>query len=201
MNKKYLTIPLVCISTLILNGCVVAALAPLAGLANGSRENKITANVDENSFTPAVRNAFIHAKTLGVVAGDPSAIRAADLFETRGGYTVNLDRVTAKTGEMLGSERRDALGKLCKVKGTDLALLGYVSKTSSGNGLMGAVTGRAEMNQTWIMDMLVCKSKTALSFGGSLMFDGGIMNQKTSAEFAEMTGAELGSKILAAIGK
>lgn len=99
MSKNYLTMT-VCLSMFALSGCMVAAIAPLASLANGARENKITVTVDENTFTQSVRDAFLRAKSLGVVAADPSAIKAADLFETRGGYLVSIDRVTAKTGEI-----------------------------------------------------------------------------------------------------
>lgn len=93
------------------------------------------------------------------------------------------------------------MSKLCGAKHPDLALLGYVSKTESGNAMLGAVTGRAELKQDWVMNVLSCRSKATYSFGGTLQFDGGVMNQKTSTEFNEMIGAELGGKILAAIGK
>ena len=79
---------------------------PAASNLNGARESTVQTVIDDKTFTEDVRNAFLRAKYLGIVASDPTAIRVADLFERRGGYIVKLDRVAA--GEMTGSERRDA---------------------------------------------------------------------------------------------
>lgn len=192
---------LVCAAAIALSGCMAAVVAPLASIANGSRENLITVTIDDKTFTPAVRDAWLQAKHLGVVAGDPAAIKAADLFETRGGYTVSVDRTTAKTGEMLGSERREALSRLCSSRHPDLAMLGYTTKTETGHEMIGAIIGRAGVKEYWTMDMLACRTKTALSFGGIMEFDSGVFNQKAQSEYNELVGAEIGGKILAALGK
>lgn len=189
----------------LLSGCVALAIAPAAalvgGMANGSRENIIQVTIDEKTFTPEVRAALLNAKSLMIVAGDRASIKAADLFETRGGYVVGIDRPTAKVGEMTGSERRDVLRKLCaNSQNPDVAMLGRVTRTETGNMMVGALTGRAKMKMDWIEEMLVCRTNTAQSFGGTLEFDGGIYNQKAESEFEELLGAEIGGKILDAIG-
>lgn len=199
---RHLTVILACATAAIaLSGCMAAVVAPVAGYVNGARENSITATIDDKTFTPAVRDAWLHATHLGVVASDPAAIKAADLLETRGGYKVSIDRTTANTGEMLGSERREALSNLCGTKHTDLAMMGYITKTETGNTMLGALTGRAGVKKNWTMDMLVCRTKTTLSFGGILEIDQGIYNLKEQSENNEKVGEEIGGKILAALGK
>ncbi len=85
------------IGAALLSGCMAVALAPLAGIANGARENIIQVTIDEKTFTPEVRASLLNAKSLAIVAGDRSAIKAADLFESRGGYQVTIDRSTAES--------------------------------------------------------------------------------------------------------
>lgn len=194
-----------CATAVMLSGCMVAPMVagiamPAASNLNGARESAIQTTIDDKTFTEDVRSAFLNAKYLGIVANDPTAIKVADLFEKRGGYIVKLDRVAA--GEMTGSERRDALQRLCSSRKTDLALLGRITKTdSSGNGLTGALTGRVTLKESWTIEMLSCRAKTPLSFDGVLAFDIGSNNQKTQAEYAEMIGAGIGGQILAALGK
>lgn len=144
---------------------------------------------------------MLHAKSLAIVAGDRSAIKAADLFETRGGYQVTIDRPAAKVGEMTGSERREVLRKLCATPRIDIAMMGRTTRTETGNMMMGALTGRAKVKNDWVMELLVCRGNTAHSFGGTFEFDAGIYNQKAEAEYEELIGAEIGGKILDAIGK
>lgn len=194
-----------CATAMVLSGCMGASMVagiaiPAASNLNGARESAIQTTIDDKTFTDDVRNAFLNAKYLGIVANDLTAIKVADLFEKRGGYIVKLDRVAA--GEMTGSERRDALQKLCNSRQTDLALIGRITKTdSSGNGLTGVFTGRVTLKESWTIEMLPCRAKTPLSFDGVLAFDIGSNNQKTQAEYAEMIGAGIGGQILAALGK
>lgn len=164
-------------------------------------ENSIEVTVDESNFSPAARDTLRKARNLGVVSMDGASIKAADLFETRGGYIVKIDRQAAKAGEMTGSERREALANLCKTPGIEVALLGRVVKTESGSTVAAVFTGRAKVDQNWIMDMLECKNRAFNTFGGALKMNLGIYNNKSQQEFEELIGAEIGSKILAAIGR
>jgi hypothetical protein len=188
-----------------LSGCMALALAPAAmavgGIANSSRGTLVTVTVDQQTFTPEIRATLANAKSLAIVAGDRSAIKAADLFETRGGYTVTIDRPSAKVGEMTSSERRDVLRKLCVSPCPDVALIGRTTRTETGNMLMGAVTGRANVKNEWAMDILECRTDTARTFGGTFEFDAGMWNPKVQSEHEEMIGAEIGGKILDAIGR
>lgn len=188
-----------------LSGCMALALAPAVftagSMANGSRETQVTVTVDPQTFTPEVRSTLSNAKSLAIVAGDRSAIKAADLFETRGGYVVTIDRPTAKVGEMTGSERRDALRKLCSNSHPDVAMMGRTTRTETGNGLMGVLTGRGNVKNDWSMEILECRTNTARAFGGTFEMDVGVLNQKVQAEYEELVGAEIGGKILDAIGR
>lgn len=205
MDQEYIRTAGVCISTMMLTGCVAASMvagiaAPAAANLNGARESTIQTTIDDKTFTSDVRNAFLNAKYMGIVAADPTAIKVADVFEKRGGYIVKLDRIAA--GEMTGSERRNALQKLCSLRQTDLALLGRITKTdSSKNGFMGALAGRATLKENWTVEMLSCRAKTFQSFDGALEYDVGMNSQKSQAEYAEMIGAGIGGRILAALGK
>ena len=209
MSKNLMRLPtgktviviLSAIAVTLLTGCVAVALAPLAGMANGARENAILVTVDEKTFTPEVRSALRSAKSLAIVAGDRSAIKAADLFESRGGYVVSIDRPSAKVGEMTGSERRETLKKLCASVRPDVSMLGRTERTETGNMMVGALTGRAKVKNDWVMDILVCRTQTTMSFGGTFEIDVGVYNQKANSEYEELIGTEIGSKILDAIGK
>jgi len=192
-------------TVLMLSGCVGASMVagiamPAASNINGARESMVQTTIDDKTFTEEVRNALLQAKYLGIVASNPSAVRVADLFEKRGGYIVKLDRIAA--GEMTGSERRDALQKLCNSRQTDLALMGRTTKTdSSSNGLTTALTGRVTLKENWTIEMLSCRAKTLMSFDGVLEYDIGSNSQKSREEYADMIGAGIGGKILAALGK
>lgn len=190
----------------LLSGCmstasVVADIAvPTISTLNGARENTIQTTIDDKTFTDDVRSAFLNAKNIGVVANDPTVVKVADLFESRGGYNVRLDRVPA--GEMTATERRDELQKLCHTHTTDLALIGRITNTDSkGNGLTSMFTGRVTLKQNWTIEMLSCHSHTPLSFDGTLAYDMGSLGQKTQAEYADMIGNGIGGEILAALGK
>lgn len=189
----------------LLSGCMALALAPavvgVGSMVSGSLENVVKATIDEKTFTPEVHAVLANAKTLAIVAGDRSSIKAADLLESRGGYRVIIDRPTAKVGEMTGSERRDALRKLCASSRADAAMMSRTTKTETGHMMMSVVTGRAKVKQDWVVDLLACPTNTAHSFGGTLEFDGGVYNQKVEAEYEEMFGAEIGGKILEALEK
>lgn len=178
----------------LLTGCVTT-------LVGGVMENSVEVTVDENSFSPTARGVLRNAKTLGVISMDRASIKAADLFETRGGYLVKIDRLAAKAGEMTGSERRDALSQLCKAHSPDVALLGRVVKTEAGSTVAAVFTGRAKVDQNWAMDMLACRTNKFDSFGGALKLNVGIYNANAEAQIEEMIGAEIGTKILSAIGK
>lgn len=192
------------VSLMLLSGCMAAALVPTAlhvgHAVSGSRDNVIQVTIDEKTFTPEVRSAFTTAKTMVVVAGDRASVKAADLFESRGGYQVTVDRTTAKVGEMTGSERREALRKICATARPDLALLGRTTKTETGNMWAGALTGRAKIKNEWTMEMLSCKTGTQRAFGGLFEIDIGLYNQKAESEYEELIGAEIGGKILDALG-
>lgn len=193
------------VSAPLLSGCMALALAPavmgVGSLANGSRDTVVTVTVDLQTFTPEIRATLVNAKSLAIVAGDRSAIKAADLFETRGGYVVTIDRPSAKVGEMTSSERRDVLRKLCVSPRPDVAMMGRTTRTETGNVMLGAVTGRAKVKNEWAMDILECRTNTARAFGGTFEFDAGVWSQKVNAEYEELIGAEIGGKILDAIGR
>ena len=175
-------------------GCVTT-------LVGGLMENSVEVTVEENSFSPTAREELRKAKTLRFIAMDRASIKAADLFETRGGYIVKIDRLAAKAGEMTGSERREALSQLCKTHSSDVALLGRVVKTQTGSTVAAVFTGRAKIDQNWVMDMLSCRTNKFDSFGGALKLNVGIYNADADAQLEEMIGTEIGTKILSAIGK
>lgn len=164
-------------------------------------ENSIEVTVDEKSFSQSGRSSLQNARYLGVISMDRASIKAADLFETRGGYIVKIDRQTAKAGEMTGSERRDALTNLCKAQKIDIALLGRIVKTEAGSTVAAVFTGRAKVEQSWVMDMLECKTNSFNAFGGDMKLNVGVYNANAEAQLEEMVGAEIGTKILAAIGR
>lgn len=164
-------------------------------------ENSVEVTVEENSFSPTARGVLRNAKTLGVISMDRTSIKAADLFETRGGYLVKIDRLAAKAGEMTGSERREALAQLCKTQSPDVALLGRVVKTEAGSAVAAAFTGRVKVDQNWAMDMLACRTSKFDSFGGALKLNVGIYSANAKVQMEEMIGVEIGTKILTAIGK
>lgn len=180
-------------------------LAPLfAGcaatmLAGGVMENEILVTIDNGEIPMSVKSTLLSAKTLGVVSSDRSSIKAADLFETKGGYIVKIDRQAAKVGEMTGSERKETLTNLCKTRQVDVAMLGRVVKTESGSMVATAFTGRAKVSQAWVMETLKCSTNTFDSFGGVLNMNVGVYTGKGQAEMEELVGAEIGTKILAAL--
>lgn len=179
----------------VLSGCAATMLV------GGVMENSIVVTVDESSFSQAARSSLQRAKYLGVVSMDRASIKAADLFETKGGYLVKIDRQTAKAGEMTGSERREALSNLCKAQNIEIALLGRIVKTEAGSTVATAFTGRAKIDQSWVMDMLECKTNQFSAFGGAMKLDVGVYNANVQAEMEEKVGAEIGARILAAIGR
>lgn len=181
----------------LLAGCMAAALTPLV---SGTLDNSAKVIIDEKTLTPELRAAFSSAKSLAVVAGDRASVKAADLFETRGGYVVTIDRPTAKNGEMTGSERRDALRRLCTKPHPDLAMLGRVTKTESNNTVIAALTGRSTVKNDWTMEVLDCRFNTPHIFGGTLEFDVGNYNNK-QAEIEDISGTEIGTKILDVLGR
>ena len=80
--------------------------------------------------------------------------------------------------------------------------MGRITKTdSSSNGLTAALSGRVTLKENWTIEMLSCRAKTLLSFDGALEYDIGSNSQKTRAEYADLIGAGIGGKILAALGK
>ena len=180
-------------AAMVLSGCAASMIV------GGTLENTVEAKIDEASFTPNAKRMLTSAKSLGVVSTDRSAIKAADIFETRGGYVVRIDRQTAKQGEMTGSERREALANLCKERGVDVAMLGRVLKTETGNMIGTMFTGRMKTTLNWAMEMLSCGPRTSEAFGGTLLIDFGVYNANSS-KLEEDIGTELGTKILAAIG-
>ena len=141
----------VLLCAVLLSGCMAVALAPSIGMAAGTvagtMENSVLVTVDEKTLTPETRAAFATARSLAVVAGDRASIKAADLFETKGGYLVSMDRTTAKNGDITGSERREALRKLCVNPRPDMALIGRVTKSQAGNVIVAAFSGRAKIKE------------------------------------------------------
>lgn len=199
----YLTVPLRLIPWLtapVLGGCMAAALVPAASLITGTLDNSVTVSVDDKSISPELRSAFSSASTIAVVAGDRSSIKAADVLEIQGGYIVTIDRPTAKNGEMTGSERRDALRRLCATLQNDVAILGHVTKTGSNNTGIAALTGRAKEKDDWTLDIMACRTTSLYSINGTIEFDVGIYNAK-QAEMEDAVGTELGTKIVASLGK
>lgn len=178
-----------------LGGCAATMLV------GGVMENSVEVTVDEANFSQASRNLLRGARNLGVVSLDRASIKAADLLESRGGYIVKIDRQTAKAGEMTGSERREALTNLCRAPSIEVAMFGRVVKTEAGSTVATAFTGRAKLDQNWIMEMLECRTGTFHSFGGALKLNVGVYNANAQAEIEEMIGAEIGTKVLASIGR
>lgn len=164
-------------------------------------KNEIEVTLENNVIPTEARNAILRAKTLGIISSDRSSIRAADILETAGGYTVKIDRQTAKVGEMTGSERREALTRLCKTQNVDVTLLARVVSTETGSMVATAFTGRAKLNQKWTMDVHSCKSGAFDSFGGALNMNVGIYNAKATAELEENIGAAIADKLLTGLGK
>ena len=177
----------------VLTGCAATMLA------GGVMENEILVTIDNGEIPMSIKSTLLSAKTLGVVSSDRSSIRAADLFETKGGYVVKIDRQAAKVGEMTGSERKETLTNLCKTRQVDVAMLGRVVKTESGSVVATAFTGRAKVSQAWVMETLKCSTNTFDSFGGVLNMNVGVYSGKGQAEMEELVGAEIGTKILAAL--
>lgn len=194
-----------CLSAAVLSGCVALALAPAAvyvgGLVNGSRESAVNVTIDETTFSSEIRTLLANSKSLAISTSGRAGVKAADLFETRGGYQVTIDRSTSQVGELTGSERRDTLRKLCSGSRADVAMLGRISKTESNNMWTSVMTGRAKIKTEWIEDLLDCRTNKAMSFGGTFEFDAGIYSPKSPSELEEIIGAEIGGKILDAIGR
>ena len=176
-----------------LTGC---ALTMVAG---STAENEIVVTLDNGIIPDPARTNLRNAKVLGVISSDRSSIKAADLFETKGGYTVKIDRQAAAVGEMTGSERRDALKKLCSTQRPDVALLGRVVKTETGSFLATAFTGRAKASQAWQMEVLTCRTGAFDTFGGTLNMNIGVYKSNTPAQMEEAVGEQLGKTILAGI--
>ena len=189
----------------ILNGCVALAVAPVVasgvGLANGSTEGDITVTIDAKTFTESMRNTMLQAHHWAVIADGPGDVKAADLYETRGGFRVSVDRSTAKIGSMTGSERRETLRGMCNHFKSDLAMLGRISKKESGGMMAGALTGRAKENYQATMDVLACRTESVNSFDFAISTNIGIYNQKSKDQYDQMLGAEFGNKLLTALGK
>ena len=184
-----------------LTGCMVAALAPAVGMATGVMKNSVTVSIDDNTVTPELRSAFASAKTLTVVAGDRTSVKAADALESSGRLQVNIDRPTAKNGEMTGSERREALRKICNGSTgvrPDLALLGRVVKTESNNVAIAALTGRVKTTSDWSVEVLRCSASQVYVMTGKIEFDVGMYNLKPT-ELEEQAGTELGKKLVASL--
>ena len=184
----------------ILSGCMAAEVyAPLAGMANGVRDAKVTTTIDESTFTQETKNSLVHAKRLGIVSGDDTTVKVAEIFESRGGYNVKLSRTAVTTDKLLPSERKEALNKLCKENQNDLALIGYVTNTDHQNPAVGAVTGRVIMKQSWKMDVLMCRTKSSTSFSGAIETDAGGYNI-TGQELERKAGESIAGAILADLG-
>lgn len=184
-----------------LTGCMVAALVPAVGMATGVMKNSVTVSIDDNTVTPELRAAFVSAKTLTVVAGDRTSVKAADALESSGRLQVNIDRPTAKNGEMTGSERREALRKICNGSTgvrPDLALLGRVVKTESNNVAIAALTGRVKTTSDWSVEVLRCSASQVYMMTGKIEFDVGMYNLKPT-ELEEQAGTELGKKLVASL--
>ena len=183
------------ISTLALSGCAATMLV------GGLMENEIEVTLDNDVIPVGARNAILKAKVLGVIASDRSSIKAADIFETQGGWLVKIDRQTAKVGEMTGSERRDAMTNLCKAQRVDAVMLARVVATETGSVVAAAFTGRVKLNQKWVMDVHTCGTGASDSFGGALNMNVGMYNAKAPAELEEKIGAAIANRILAGLGK
>lgn len=189
----------------VLSGCVavpglIAAGVGTSAIVGGVQDSGINATVDANSLKSETRSTLLKARSLGIVAADRPAIKAADVFETRGGYVVRIDRTNAKQGEMTTSERRDALAKLCASRAVDVALAGRIITSESNGSFTAAVTGRMKTDMTWSMDVLTCSTQKADMFGGSLAVNVGIYSSD-KAKIEDAIGEELGTKILSALGR
>ena len=177
----------------LLTGCAATMMA------GGIMENEIQVTIDNNQLPASVKATLLDARTLGVISSDPSSIKAADLFETRGGYIVKIERVAGRVGEMTGSERRDALLSLCKNQRPDVAMLARIARTEGGSVLGTAFTGRVKMNEKWVMEILNCRSSIFDSFGGMLNTNFGVYNANNQNQMAEAIGAALGGTLLDAL--
>lgn len=198
---RIVSIPTLISSILLLEGCMAVALAPGVGLVTGVMDNEVTVSIDEQSISPEVRAAFNSAKKIAVVAGDRASVKAADLFESAGGYLVSIDRPTAKNGEMTGSERRDALKRLCVgAQHPDISLLGRTTQTESNNTAVAALTGRIKQKESLAIEIQVCTTGTIYTLSGSIEIDAGMYNVKPQ-ELEEKIGAVMGTTLIAALGR
>ena len=180
---------------------MAAALIPAAGLVSGTLEDSVTVTINKNSISEKLRSVFESAQTLAIVASSRADIRAADVLETKGGYTVTIDRPTAKTGEMTSSERREALRRLCSARPQpDIALIGRTEKSDSSITLVAGVTGRMKVMENWPTEVLACRTSRSFSFNGTTELNAGIYNVKES-EIEEIMGAEAGAKMIEAFAR
>jgi hypothetical protein len=193
---------LLAVSASAIYGC---ALAPLAvegtSLVNGSTSSKISVVFDENTFTPKLRDALLHANHWAIAVAGRSDIKMADALESRGGFKISVDRPTAKPGEMTNSERRDALRKMCATYKSDISLLPRVDKMEQGNVWAGAFTGRAKVTTNGAYDVLDCRHPATYSFNFAVTVDLGIWTPPNRIALDDEIGNELANRLLIALGK
>lgn len=179
-------------ATMILGGC-----AEQVALVTGP-DKKMTTTIEEHTFTQAAKDELSHAKRLGLISGDESTAKVADVFEKRGGYTVSLDRTTVATDKLLVAERKSELIKQCKVNKNDLALILYSTNVSKGSVAEQATIGRSTIQDRWTIDMLVCRNKRSMSFSALVVTSGSIY---VSGDENRKVGESLASAILTEVGK
>ncbi len=168
------------ISTLLLTGCIAAALIPLAipaGQAvSGSQDNSIEITIDEKTFTPSVRDALFAARHWAAVSDHVSDAKAWEYFETQAGVRVSLERPTVNVDAMMTSERRELLNKMCVSHKSDLAVLATTGAQKAGNLWAGVFTARVKINGTGTMHVLACQGRIPHSFDFSYALDSGMFN-------------------------
>ena len=197
MNKYKLSVLLV--AAALLDGCAVAAIDAAATI-NGAQSSKVVTTIDDATFTDSVKSAFHKAKRLGVVAGNDVSQKVGAVLESRGGYTVTIDRSSGDNDKLSSSERETALEAQCKSGKNDLALLGFVTSSEKNSSVASAIIGRAIESDSWTMLILPCRTKDKSSFSGVVKHDAGIYNGTDKADAINKIGDSVAQAILDKVG-
>lgn len=187
-------------ASVLLAGCMAAALAPMVPLVGGmsSSSNKVT--VDEATVTPELRHAFADAKRLTLIGGDRSSLHMAEYLDEQQAYEVRIE----PSGQMsTPSQRREDMRKVCShASPPDLVLSSSMGRSDVGTGTtMGALfTGRANFNVRGTIDVLRCRDSWASRFAVAAEISQGMYNADI-AKIDQVLGQEIGKSLMVLGGK
>jgi hypothetical protein len=181
-----------------LQGCMVAALAPLVG-GMAPSDNKY--EVDPATITPELKAAFTRAKSLTVLSTDVSVTHMAEYLDDKNAYVVKM--VEPPKGST-PSQRREFMTTVCRSANRgDLILSPSASSSDAGSGAsnMGAMLlGRVMMNLTNTVEVLRCSDNWRAKFGGKLSLSQGTMNMD-QLKTDQVIGIEVAKAIMQLGGK